>query len=289
MRIIATSDLHYNIARSRGPTEAVAAEICRAGGDTLILVGDTASTDLGVLERALGLFDSFKGLRLAVAGNHELWAEPGGDSLARYENALREACSRNGFWYLDAAPLTRDGYGFVGSVGWYDYSFRSTRLGIPLRFYQSKVAPGWAARSEPHRHLLEPGDDIPPAAHQVTTRWMDGARVRLPFGDVDFTHRLSRTLRAHLEQVRFHADRIVAAVHHLPFAELVPRSVIPNWEFATAFLGSELLGEALLDYDCVKYVVCGHSHNQRTCRKHHLTCTSIGSTYREKRYVCIDV
>ncbi len=289
MRIIFTSDLHYNIARSAGPTEAVARRICEHGGDVLVLVGDSASTDLRVLERALGLFDGFKGARVAVAGNHELWTVGGADSLHRYENELAAVFSRNGFHYLDQAPFTANGLAIVGNVGWYDYSFRSSLMGIPLRFFQRKVAPGAAARIEECRDLLEGAEDVSEAAMQVSTRWMDGVRVKLPMSDVAFTDHLAKKLRGQLESVHDRADRVIAAIHHLPFAELVPHSMIPDWEFATAYHGAELFGEVLLDFPKVSNLFCGHIHRERRVKKSHIECCSIGCTYTDKTFEVLDV
>jgi hypothetical protein len=289
MRIIATSDLHYNIARGRSSTEAMAREICRLGGDLLLFVGDTASTDLNVLRECFALFDGFSGHRLAVAGNHELWTVGGACSLNRYNDEMQAACRASGVHYLDAGPWYADGVAVVGSVGWYDYSFRPADLGVPLRFYQHKIGPGVAAREDDLRHLLEPQDDIGPAAMDITTRWMDGVRVRLPVCDVDFAHETAGRLRSHLEMVHDKARSVVAAVHHLPFAELVPAGNNPRWAFANAFMGSELLGETLLDFSKVTHAFCGHSHQYRSCRKRGLACTSIGSTYTEKRYEVLEL
>jgi predicted phosphohydrolase len=289
MRIIVTSDLHYNVARSKAPTEHTAREVCRLGGDALVFLGDSAAADLSVLEEVFGLFETFPGTRLAVAGNHELWTAGQEDSLARYEKKLAEVCSRCGVHYLDAEPYLRGGVAIVGNVGWYDFTFRPSLMKIPLRFYQHKVAPGAAAHIEKYRHLLEGQDDVPPAALDITTRWMDGEQVNLPMGDVEFTHLVAARLRHHLEQVHDSAEHIVVGIHHLPFAELVSHSVIPNWEFATAFMGSELLGETLLDFPKVGHLYCGHSHRSRRFRKHQMLCTSIGSTYREKRYEVLDL
>jgi hypothetical protein len=124
---------------------------------------------------------------------------------------------------------------------------------------------------------------------EITTRWMDGVRVHLPMDDVAFTLRLASQLKAHLESVHARADRVIVGLHHLPFAELVPHAIIPNWAFASAFMGSELLGEVLLDFPKVSHVFCGHSHHLRRCRKAHLQCVSVGSTYREKRYEILEV
>ena len=295
MRIIVTSDLHYNVARSQAPTRAIAKEICGVGGDFLVFVGDSAAMDLTVLDEVFGLFESFKGARLATAGNHELWipdtsrVQEGVDSLSRYEKELAEVCSRNGVHYLDGGPFEMDGVAVVGSVGWYDFTFRPPLLEIPLRFYEHKVAPGAAVHMKKHRHLFDGEEDLPPAARQVTTQWMDGEHVRLPVSDADFTRMLADKLRRHLGQVHDTADHVVACLHHLPFAELVPHSVIPNWEFATGFMGSELFGETLLAFPKVRHVYCGHSHRSQRCQKGPLVCTSVGSTYREKRYEVLDL
>lgn len=288
MRILATSDLHYDIARSKAPTEALARQMCAAGGDVLLLVGDSAGADLAALDACLALFEEFRGARLATAGNHELWTR-GGDSLHRYENEVAEVCSRRGFHYLDAAPYRADGVAIVGSVGWYDYSFRTAAMKVPLRFYQHKIAPGAAARLVEYEHLAAHADDVPVHARDLSTRWMDGVRVRLGMSDVQFTHYLTEKLRRHLDHVHEAAGRVVAAVHHLPFYELAPHSVLPNFEFAAAFFGSELLGEALLDYPKISHVYCGHTHRYARCRRRHIECVCIGSTYQEKRYEVLDV
>jgi predicted phosphohydrolase len=289
MRIIVTSDLHYDVARSREPAQAVAREICQLGGDALLILGDSASANLAILDEALALFESFKGLRLAVAGNHELWTADGQDSLHRYETVLKEACGRRGFHYLDDSPARLDGVAFVGNVGWYDFSFRPSEMRIPLRFYQHKVAPGAAAYFVRYRHLVERKDDVPEAAWEVSCRWMDGERVKLPYSDIEFTHRAAAKLRRHLLEVNDDAERIIVGLHHLPFVELVPKGILPSLEFAGGFLGSELLGETLLDFPKVTHAFCGHSHRAQSCRKGRLTCTAVGSSYREKRYEVLEV
>jgi predicted phosphohydrolase len=289
MRIIVTSDLHYNVARSKEPTRAIAREICALGGDVLVLVGDSAAIDLSVLDEVFALFAPFKGAVLAVAGNHELWTIGAADSLHKYEHDIAEACRRNGVYYLDERPFVAGGLAVVGNVGWYDFTFRPSILKVPLRFYQHKIAPGAAGRLPQYEHLLDHRDDVPPAAMSITTRWMDGQYVRLPIGDVEFTRRLADKLRRHLQQVHDAAERVVACLHHLPFAELVSHSVLPDWEFASAFLGSELLGEVLLDFPKVSHLYCGHTHRALRCRKRQLACLTIGSTYGAKRYEILDL
>jgi len=288
MKIVVTADLHYDIARSVGPTKQLAEQICALQADALIIVGDTCGRDSRILGRCLRLFDGFCGTKLLVAGNHELWTDHG-DSLARYERELPAVARRCGFEVLDQGPAILDGVAIVGNMGWYDYSFRSPDLPIPMRFYQAKVAPGAAALLPEYRHLLNGCKDIPPEALAITTRWMDGRFVKLPFDDAEFARRLADTLAGHLEQASRRADHVVVAIHHLPFERLVPRTGRPSWDFANAYMGSGLFGQVIAACPKVRHVVCGHSHRAGGFEQDGLRCTNIGSTYVRKRFEILEL
>ena len=187
MRVLVTADLHYDIARSRESARRVADQACTAGGDALVLVGDTAGADLGPLRECLALFERFAGRKLLVPGNHCLWCRQGEDSLHRYEHVLPEAASEAGFAVLDHSPVATGPVGLVGSVGWYDYSLADESLGIPEDFYRAKVAPGAAACLEEHRELLERHRGrLTDEQLSISSRWMDGQHVRLPVSDGEF-------------------------------------------------------------------------------------------------------
>lgn len=289
MRIVVTADLHLDIARSREPAAAIAREICGLDADILLLLGDVAGRDVGIVRECLGLFESFGGHKLFVAGNHDVWTPPGECSLERFEKTLPAVCAECRFHPLDLRPFLLDGVGFVGSMGWYDFSFRPAWLKIPLRFYREKVAPGAAAHYTRYRRLLADRADVPEEAWSIGTRWMDGEYVRLPMSDLDFCHRLVERFSAHLAWSARECDRIVAGLHHLPFAGLVPAAEKPGWAFASAFLGSELFGEAMLAVPQVRHAFCGHSHMPGRLRVGQLECINVGCTYVAKRYELVEV
>jgi predicted phosphohydrolase len=290
MRILVTADLHYDIARSRASAEQAAMEICAAGGDAMVLVGDTAGAELGPMRDCLALFSGFKGLKLIVPGNHCLWRRAGEDSLERYERVLPDLAKQEGFVLLDHQPTILGGVGLIGSIGWYDYSFRQRSLGIDEEFYEAKVAPGAAAYYEEYRELYERHRDrLTPDQLAIGVRWMDGLYIRLPFGDKEFTRRLCEKLEGQLEALSRSADRIVAFLHHLPFAELVPRDRPTRFAFAAAFMGAPCFGEALLACPKVSHVYCGHSHWTDERKIGHLTVTNIGSTYTHKRMAVLEL
>lgn len=292
MRILITADLHYDSPRSRQPAKDLAAEMLRTGGDALVLIGDCASAAHQNLRDCLAMFDSFPGRKFLVPGNHCLWCQAGEDSLQRYEKIVPALAEEEGFTVLDHSPAVLGDLGLVGSVGWYDYSYREHALDIPLEFYQAKVAPGAARYLPQHRPLHEAHRHRLHEAHyEVTTRWMDGVHVRLPMSDLEFLDYLVDKLRRQLADMQ--ADPRVAQVaaftHHLPFEEMVPRGRPAKLAFAAAYMGSDRLGQALLACPKLRYVYCGHSHWPHRGQMGQAQVVNVGSTYIEKRLEILEV
>jgi len=289
MKLVVTADLHYDIDRSVEPTRRIAEEICGLRADALLVLGDIGGRDAGIVSDCLHLFDRFGGRKFFVAGNHDLWTEPGEDSLERFEHTLPGLCREAGFHPLDVEPATGNGIGLVGSIGWYDFSFRPARLGIPLRFYQAKIAPGAALQLGGYEQLIADRSDIPAAALEIGTRWMDGEHVRLPMSDVDFCRRVLDRFGQHLERAARDSEVIVVGLHHLPFRQLIPDNADPALTFVGAYMGSESFGELMLSEPKIRYAFCGHSHKPGRARCGHIECITVGCTYAEKRYEMIEL
>lgn len=291
MRIVVTADLHYDISRSREPARQIAAEICGLHADALLVLGDAAGRQLDILRECLHLFDAFAGRKFFVAGNHDIWTDPGQDSLHRLEHVLPEVVRAAGFHPLDLEPARLNGVALVGCMGWYDFSYRPERLGIPLRFYREKIAPGAAAHLGGYDHLLEERHDIPESAMRIGTRWMDGRHVRLPtgMGDAELCDRLAERFDRHLTEIGRDADQVVVGLHHLPFHDLVPQHENPSWAFAAAYLGGEAFGRVLLKHPKVRYAFCGHSHHPVRVQREHVHCVNVGATYTQKRYEVLEL
>lgn len=122
MKILATSDWHYPDFPER--VKLIAERARELEADVLVVAGDI-SYDEGRMHEALGLFEDFPGKKLAVAGNHDLWVENEKGSSAKKYKRMGKVLKEHGFHYLDRGPLVLDGTGFVGNVGWYDYSLRN--------------------------------------------------------------------------------------------------------------------------------------------------------------------
>jgi predicted phosphodiesterase len=285
MRLLVTADLHYNHPKSRPLADELIEQMNRVGGDVLLVVGDTAVSDGDSLEQCLSRFQ-FAGEKLFLAGNHELWTH-GPDSYVIFKEHLPRRVRDLGWRWLQDEPFTAGDVTIVGSVGWYDYSFAQDSLGIPHRFYEAKVSPGAAEQLEEWSFLLERDDDVPSHARQVIARWNDGRFVKLRRSDAAFVDELCDQLESQLEAAT--TPRIIAAVHHLPFRELLPPSKNAQWDFAKAYLGSQRLGELLLRFPAVTDLFCGHSHFPAEATVGHIRAVNIGSGYRSKTFKAIDV
>lgn len=283
MRLLATADLHFNHPRSRPLATDVIGQMNRAGGDVLLVIGDTAAADGDDLEQCLSQFTN-AGPKLFLCGNHELWTRRG-DSGALFDDELPRRVAALGWTWLEGAPFVAGDVAIVGTVGWYDYTFASARLAIPRRFYEAKMSPG-AATYLGRGDLL--GDDVSPEANELVARWNDGKFVTLGRTDDVFVGECVGRLTADLGAVAG-ARRVVAASHHVPFAELMPPTRYTKLDFAKAYLGSERIGEAILRHPNVSHVYCGHSHFGVRARVGHVDAINIGSSYRHKVFETLDL
>ena len=301
MRLLVTADLHYNHAKSRPSAEAVAAQMNRAGGDAVLLIGDAASGDGEDLERCLDLFTG-GGAKLFVAGNHELWTRRG-DSRTLFEQELPRRVRAAGWRWLEGEPFRVGAAAVVGSVGWYDYSFADPTLGIPRPFYEAKTSPGAVAMTGEPAALVDQVAGLSEEAREAVARWNDGKFVSLGTSDAAFLAERITRLEKDLEAVAT-ADHVVAAVHHVPLADLLPGGARPTGpppggrrgrgiRFARAYLGSPKLGEAILRFPNVRQIVCGHSHYAAEAAVEGIggsvRAVNIGGGYREKRFLSLDL
>ena len=265
MHILITSDLHYGVSdEGNAAVEALARHACDDPADVLLIGGDIAS-DRPSLEACLRLFERFEGRKLAVPGNHDVWLDPDepGDSWSLHDGLVPELFARHGFHPLHVEPHTTGGVGFVGSMGWYDYSFRDD-IGIDLACYEQKTLPG-----------------------AYGPLWNDAHYARFDASDRDVTACLLERFAAQLEAVS-DAETTVALVHHVVTKRLLvhPRFLVPTrWRFANAFLGSERFAELIAAAPAVAQTFCGHIHREKTVREGDQAFVTIGGGYRHKQLV----
>ena len=286
MHLLITADLHWNHAKSRESAAAIIEEMNAATDvDALLVVGDVGVGDGDSIEQCLSRF-TFTGLKLFVPGNHELWTKREGVDLLGDELPRRIAAL--GWHWLPGAPFVTDGVAIVGALGWYDYAFAAPELEIPHAFYAAKASPGAVLYAKEPAELLDAAAQASPRATELVARWNDGKFVRLGVGDVEVVARECERLLMSLEALAG-ARSILVATHTVPFAELLPPHHGGQWDFARAYLGSPRLGELIARFANVSHAVCGHSHVPAEARIEHIRAINVGSGYREKRFVRIEL
>jgi len=259
-RLLVTGDLHFGLYPAGDECVLELAEFVRdSGADALAIAGDLADADTDSFRACLDLFAGFNGLKLLVPGNHDLWSA-GDGSQKKYREVLPSIASSCGFKMLDTGPVILGGIGFIGNIGWYDYSFRNPELNASLERYESKQLPG------------------------VCT-WNDGRFVDWDVSDVQFTEKCRRKLQVAYRSIEPRVHTVVAVMHTVPFRELLyPRSSVA-FEFCRAYMGSERIGRMLLDFRKVRYVFCGHRHGPEEAKVGHIEAFVVGSEYLVKRII----
>lgn len=279
MRILAIADLHYDDDTCER-AKALAAAVCEAQAEVLIIAGDCTADGADRLGEVLALFDRFDGERLMVPGNHDLWEHqlPFG-TWSLYEETIPAVANDCGFHCLDSGPKLIGRTAFVGSMGWYDYEMR--QIAPPLE--QMSVAPIEVSRAENGKasfravagaeekrwQALEAADY---AANGLI--WQSGGRPQVAVWNdalhLDWQHEaahmtefFSDRISAHLEEVADSCERTVGVTHFVPFRELADHDFErPGRAFARAYLGSASLGQALLQARNLELVIYGHRHLQ---------------------------
>lgn len=279
MRIVAIADLHYD--ETRRPRVEAIANACRgARADVLVIAGDLADGVANIGE-TLALFEDIGETRLMVPGNHDLWQEaPPFETQFLYREAIPNIAAEHGFRCLDRGPVTVGQTAFVGAMGWYDYSMRQreapsdnltvTPVDVSLREHGQmgfSAVPGatetdWEgleADDYAANGLVWQTDDDRP---QVAV-WSDPLHLdwEQPAGQV--VAEMTGRIRVQVEEVGEQARHVVGVTHFVPFAELARYHLrTPRSAYAKAFLGSPLLGEALLEAVGLELVIYGHRHRQ---------------------------
>ena len=127
MKIIAVSDIHIPKNNARLPQMVDA--INKSDAEVLILGGDIAPANDAALEDFLASISNFRGLKMYVSGNHDLWIADKNStetSLNRLQNVLPAIYEKYGFYSLEKQPLLYKDVGFAGNIGWFDYTFVRT-------------------------------------------------------------------------------------------------------------------------------------------------------------------
>jgi 3',5'-cyclic AMP phosphodiesterase CpdA len=260
------SDLHVDVAGNAAFAQELADLAASDHPDVVVIAGDVCN-GTGRLAATLRLFAGAAPHRIYVPGNHELWALGPGEPEARerYFQELPRIAREAGFHPLVTDPLVVGDVGFVGTMGWYDYSFTGPEEG----WSQAELA------TKSHDGL----------------EWMDRRFVRWkgtdgrPLGDPEVLELMVEDLRDQIESLADAPLRtIVLVTHHLGFPSLVPPVFVDgHLKFFRAFLGSRRLGEAVRSDLRVSLALAGHVHSVRRAQEGPIDARTCPTGYPRER------
>ncbi|MFX0108884.1 MAG: metallophosphoesterase [Candidatus Hodarchaeota archaeon] len=236
MRIAAVSDIHVRPGKQDDDLlNAIHERVEEISPDVFLVAGDVGSK-LEELKIALEKIRISRALNLFVAGNHDIWFEKDKNlsSLEKYSSKIGSVCRDSGFVHLPDEPISLDAVAFVGSIGWYDYSFRRNDLNIPHANYERKEYRG--------------------------TIWYDALAVDWEFTDYEATDLFNQKIQYDLSVIEGSVEGIIYVSHHVPFRVLISYKDFIPWDFCSAFMGAISTGDILLEDERVLLAISGHTH-----------------------------
>jgi predicted phosphohydrolase len=235
--------------------------------DYIVIAGDLATRGAthDEFSEIIDLFGKFDGGVLFTAGNHDLWTKTD-SSFTLLTERIPAMIKGSNLRLLDGNPIIIGDTAFVGSIGWYDYSFRVVPENLSnlfqkfyFRFNGESNVFRWNEITPEHYAGKQCRISSDKEKWKLST-WQDKNFIKWDFNDHTFLEYCRNRLRQDIESVLPHAKQIVAVMHHLPFGSFVPDIPDPMWGFHRAYLGSETLGELLLGYAEISDIFFGHSH-----------------------------
>lgn len=264
MKVVVTADLHFHPAWSQ-VLERFARQVQGERPDCFILAGDVGHP-LTNFQRGLALFSGLSCLRLALAGNHDVWSGPH-DSQSLWDHLLQEAAQQAGFGWLDRENFRLGSLGICGTLGWYDYSAQEPSLGLNDRDYF--INKGMFNN--------------------------DGNYVDWASSDQEFAAHILGEFSSRLAALcQDGAVTQILVVTHVPaFREnLVHKPGDMMWSFNNAFAGNLTLGQAISRCPKVSHVVSGHMHQgghwQVPAPHGIIESYVVGSDYGRPAYLVLD-
>ena len=255
MRIAAISDIHVRSQRADDALiEGIRNRVEDLAPDIFVIAGDI-SHRLDDLRDALSKLKITGCENLYVAGNHDVWFEEeiGLGTLEKYSKAIGEVCRDTGFIHLPDGPYVTGDLAFVGSLGWYDYSFRRMDLDISEEQYEKKQYRG--------------------------SYWRDFYCVDWTFTDKEATQLLNEKLQYDLNALPDSVQRVVYVSHHLPFQDLTLYKDKLPWDFFSAFMGATSTGKILQEDSRVILSISGHSHIRKILELEHMSAATVPLGY----------
>ncbi len=229
--------------------------------DVLIIAGDI-SINYDFVDKALEYIKNIPArYKLIIPGNHDIsqknkktktilnFFQQKEKTIQDLYNTIRQKFKQNGFHMLDKNPLIIDNIGFIGNIGWYDYSFKiESDIEFIVNNKRKKLS-DFTQLNYKEKQVKYKGS---------TYTWPDKNNITL--NDTIFLNDCVNQLESDIKKISKDTNNIVTVLHHLPFEDNLLKSDDPFIQFASTYMGSKQLGNLIKKYKQIKTVIHGHAH-----------------------------
>ena len=263
MKIIITSDLHYEKLSSIPRIKVMVEEIKQENPDAVILAGDLGEGD-DTFEKCLELFQGLDCPVGVIAGNHDLWCFYSQfDSEELWSQVFPSITKEMGFIWMENENIYLDNIAIVGSINWYDYSYKNPEYELSPTSFFDKF----------HKE-----------------NWSDGQYMKWDRTNVEFANEVVDGFMRRVDEAET-MDNItdIVAVSHVPFFREQSYGLPNDNKIGDSFFYNTRAGELLTYYNKVKYVVSGHTHRGRSRQIGDLHLMTVDSDYGYPKYIMIEI
>ena len=250
MKVAMISDIHVDENKDHDVVGALVRALKAHKARLLVIAGDisgNAGTTLSTVEAV----ESESGVQvLFVPGNHDVWSE---DLLREPTQEIYARLCDDSHCLCDH-PFTIGKTVIIGDMGWYDYSFGSSRYSM-------------AEFSQMQRNGRV---------------WQDSLKNQWTRDNIGTNAFFLRRLE---KQMELHKDKDLFMVTHMvPIREMTVPESRGDWGYFNAFLGSRDLGLLYKRYP-VRRALFGHVHYRHSIERDHIhwscRCLNYQSEWRD--------
>ena len=231
------SDIHIDINKEYDVINPLIHRISQSSASALLIAGDI-SDDYKITIDTVAFIKKQLGIPVYyVPGNHDMWSE---NFKKTSTESIYDAFKQDSNCLLHGSVMLDEDTTLIGDIGWYDYSFGSTKF--------SK-------------------DDFERMNYMDRT-WQDKLKNQWTVNNLARSRKVLKDLEDQLKQVK--TKRIIVMTHMVPIKEFTVENPNDMWEYFNAFLGSSKLHELYRKYN-VTHAICGHIHYRKSIIKDGIT------------------
>lgn len=246
------SDIHIDINKDCEIVTQLIEHVSKSVARALLIAGDISDEYQKTIESVATIKKQLGIPVYYVPGNHDMWSE--NFEKTSTQNIYDAFCHDSNYLLHGSVQLDEDTT-LIGDIGWYDYSFGSSKFSI-----------------EEFERM-----------NYLDRTWQDKIRNQWTNDNKATNERALKRLEEQLQQVK--TKRIIVMTHMVPIEEFTVTNPNEMWQYFNAFIGSKKLHELYRKYH-VTYAICGHIHYRKRIIKDGITylcpCLNYASEWEEK-------